>query len=155
MAVEEVEYDGIPRWQIREGWLVDDIEALDECSEALDILDDDIATIESQLASFNEGLYRVGEKAWALRARNAFKKKCIVRTRLREKKHLLIQEAQRTQGDARREAKLRAHHERQQTDAYLYLLAAKAGGETHVSIEAMMAHIVHCNAINKLAAVNS
>ncbi|MFT4163393.1 hypothetical protein [Shinella sp.] len=145
MAVEDVEYDDIPQWQIREGWFLDEVETLEDCSEALDVLEDDIANIKSQLTSYDEGLYREGDKAWAVRARNAFTKKCIVLKRLRARKHSL----KMAFDQAQREAKIQGHHDRQQRDAYLYLMRAKADGLTHVPIDEMVAHIVLCNALAK------
>lgn len=145
MAVEDIEYDEIPQWQIREGWFLDEIMTLPDCEEALDVLEDDIANVRTQLASYDEGLYRHGDKAWAVRARNAFSKKCIVLKRLRARKHSL----NLAREQAQREAKIQAHHDRQQADAYLYLMRAKADGKTHVVIDEMLAHIIYCNALAK------
>ncbi|CDZ30747.1 Hypothetical protein NGAL_HAMBI490_56170 [Neorhizobium galegae bv. officinalis] len=62
MAAEDIEYDEIRQWQIRDGWFLDEIMTLDDCEEALDVLEDDIANVRTQLASCDEGLYRQGTR---------------------------------------------------------------------------------------------
>lgn len=75
----------VPILEIADGWTTEDLETVEECDDALLVVEEDIAAIEGQLE--NEKRKRkdpsyTPNEAWEYRARQALKYKTVLKNRV-------------------------------------------------------------------------
>lgn len=63
----------IPEFEIADGWYVSDLETVQDCRDAMDVLDVSMAGIKDQLARYDAGLYIDRDADWRIRAETALR----------------------------------------------------------------------------------